>query len=219
MTINPLLFIPSPRDIPEVIESWDTIRHDRLIIKRKLEPRAYREGRDFFLEHKEYTHLVICPDDLVLNSSGFNILMDDIKEHNYATISGIANIDETSLNVKCCQPTGSLEGDKPPSDNWYRTDRTPYLPTEPIFEAGHSGFACQFISRRLMQNLSFTGIKDGGFMDWKMSKECKDLKIPIMIDRRAEFYHMRNAQYKELHAWIDSKHVPDEGQLIHQKYY
>jgi hypothetical protein len=169
------------------------------------------------MQHKEYTHLVICPDDLVLNLEGINVLIDDIKASNYPALSGIANIDESNMVTKCCQPAGiPYDSDSPPCDQWYKENT---LPDEDIFEVGHSGFACQFVSRTLMEEVSFTGIKDGGFMDWKFSKECHEMKTPIMVDKRAEFYHMRTAQYAELHEWLDAPHRWDEGTTVYRRFY
>jgi len=63
--LKPLLFLPSPRDIPEVKESVDKLKIDKLWIKYHHQEEAYVIARDWFLRHYEYTHLVIHPDDLL----------------------------------------------------------------------------------------------------------------------------------------------------------
>jgi len=59
------LFIPSPRDIPEVKESIDKLKIDKYWVKYYPQEEAYQTARNFFLYNYEYTHLVIHPDDLL----------------------------------------------------------------------------------------------------------------------------------------------------------
>ena len=64
--VKPLIFIPSVRDLPEVKEAVDKLPYDKLWVKYMKQGQAYVTGRNFFLSHPEYTHLVINPDDLIV---------------------------------------------------------------------------------------------------------------------------------------------------------
>ena len=84
--MNPLIFIPSPRDLEEFKEATSKIKGDKLWLKYHNEDDAYRLGRDWFLQHTQYTHFVILPDDLIVTQEHFDRLSEDAKE--YDVISG-----------------------------------------------------------------------------------------------------------------------------------
>ena len=66
--VNLLLFRGSPRSNIENVEMWNGILPcDKLIIRFVSEFKAYKKAREFFIEHKEYTHLVIATDDIVVH--------------------------------------------------------------------------------------------------------------------------------------------------------
>ena len=197
--INPLLFCPSPRSIPEVIQAWEVIPYDKLIVKNKPEDIAYKEGRKYFLENEQYTHLIICPDDLVLYYNSFFTLLFDVLDYGYSNLSGISNIDESQLDVYCCKPLG-VDPTKKSKGSFYTKDT---IPEDNIFEVGFTGFSCQFIDRELMEDLTFTGgcNNGSGCMDLQFTKECINLAVPQLVDKRAIFYHMRMAEYHQVRAW------------------
>jgi len=208
-SIKPLLFCPSPRNIPEVIQSWKAIPYDKFIVKNKLEHIAYKEGRDFFLENEKYTHLIICPDDLVLYYNSFYTMLFTVMDYDYSNLSGIANIDESQPDVYCCKPL-DVDPTQKTKGSFYTKET---IPQENIFEVGFTGFVCQFIERELMEDLTFTGGCSGGqgCMDLQFTNECKNLGVPQLVDKRATFYHMRMAQYDKLKAWKNGPHEDGEG--------
>lgn len=161
----------------------------------RLEVDAYQTLRNYFLEHKEYTHLVICPDDLVIDYDSFMILKRDVEEYDFSNLAGIANIDESQPNVYCCKPLG-IDITQNSKGSFYTKDTIP----EEVFEAGFTGFACQWINRELMEKLSFTGgCNNGeGCMDFKFTEEIGE---PQMVEPRAFFYHMRCAQIEQVKKW------------------
>lgn len=75
--MKPLIFIPSPRDLPEFIEATTKIKYDKLWSKYYNEDDAYRLGRYWFSEHPEYTHFVVLPDDLIVTNDDIEQLMND----------------------------------------------------------------------------------------------------------------------------------------------
>ena len=194
--MNPLLFIPSPRDIPAVKKLWRLLPYDKFIVKYKPQIEAYREAKKFFLTHKEYTHIVLCPDDLEIDPIGLNMLLEDA--NSYEIISGYCNLDESHPDIFALQPTGiDYSPDKPRCNYgaWYMKNKNPKLPTDSrYFAVGHSGCACCVISRRLFKQLSFHGANGTGWYDWQISKDCYSLGVPLMIDLGVFFWHRRSEQ-------------------------
>ncbi len=184
--MNPLLFMPSPRDIPQVKKLWSEIKYDKLIIKYKPELTAYNEAQKFFLEHTEYTHIIICPDDIEISKDNIQILIDDVDNYGFKTISGYMNVDESNMNTYAmqnnCDFTKEITVGK---GSWIEE-----LPKETIFRVDHSGFQCQIINRYIMQIINF----EDSYLDWQISRLCKELKIPIFIDQRVKLYHRRMEQ-------------------------
>jgi len=189
---NPLIGIPSPRDIPQVKKLWHTLPYDKFIVKYKTQIEAYQEIKEYFLTH-DYTHLILCPDDLEVTPEAIEKLSDSATR--YETISGICNIDESQPDVYNIQPKGcSFERNKPDTTKavWYSSLT---LPKEDIIEVGYSGFACQVISKDLMKKVSFLGAREGiGYFDWQFSKECHNLGVPLMVDIGVKLWHRRTEQ-------------------------
>jgi hypothetical protein len=106
MKINPLVCSPSPRDLPEFYHFFNKItRFDKYQVKYYYEINAYTNIRDYFLAHEEYTHLVLYPDDLLATNDDFDILIKDIEEYDYPTISGICNLTYIQMDLISACPT------------------------------------------------------------------------------------------------------------------
>lgn len=189
-----LLFMPSPRDIPQVKKSWADLPFDKYIVKYTPEPEAYSTLREFFLEHKEYSHFAVCPDDLELNKDMVVGLWDAINKYDYPVLSGYSNIDETQPNVYCIMDN-MADTESPPARGGSFFERN-QLPEGRFFKVKHSGFGCQIIRRDVLEKVSWTGAcnQGRGNFDWQFSKECYKLGIPIMIDSNALFYHRRRQE-------------------------
>jgi hypothetical protein len=204
MQINPLLFCPSPRDIPHVKKLWSQLPYDKFIVKYTPQYEAYQQAKQFFTDHKEYTHLVVCPDDLEIPPKMIAILIEDIKEKGYDTISGYCNIDESQPDTYAVHPLGiDITAPNPPVTygSYYMKDVKPVFPTDnDILQVTCSGTACQFISRELFEKISWKGATNGGKgnFDWQLSKDCFKLGIPLYIDTRVLLYHRRLEQYKRI---------------------
>lgn len=99
--INLLIINPSPRHI-KLFESKLKILNTKFDIFREKynfnEVDAYKECRDFFLSHPEYTHMAILPDDLLVDIKHVDKLLDDLKEYDYEVLSGICNFALSSKN-------------------------------------------------------------------------------------------------------------------------
>jgi hypothetical protein len=95
--LNPLIKIPSPRDLPTIKEALDKItEYDKLWVKYSPEHITYPIIRNEFLKHpNNYTHLVICPDDLLIDDpKKLYMLLEDSQElGNQTIVSGYCNVD------------------------------------------------------------------------------------------------------------------------------
>ena len=183
--------MPSPRDIPKVKQAWSKLPYDKFIVKYKNQKEAYAEGREFFLSHEEYTHIVICADDLVIKPEDLETLL----KHVEIQLDGLCLLDETS-NAYACQPLGcDLSGNQPQMGYgcWFMKGT---IPANTFLEVGHSGAVCRVIERELFKKLTFTGgNKDkSGWFDFGMSKEMKSMGIAIRVDTSIIMEHLRTAQ-------------------------
>lgn len=91
---NILLSSPSPRKIKPFEQKLKLLnqKYDYFTVKFDFdEINAYRTIRNFFLSHKEYTHLAIIPDDLLVNVAHIDKLVDDLTKNDYPVLSGISN--------------------------------------------------------------------------------------------------------------------------------
>jgi len=166
------------------------------------------------LTHDEYTHFILCPDDLEVNPTNLEILLNDVKCRDIETISGICNIDESQPHTYAIHPLGvDLTSEKPPVTygSYYMRDKKPILPDTVFLEVGASGFACQVISRGLMEKLSWIGANNGGTgnFDWQFSKDCHKLGIPIMADLRVKLWHRRQEQWDRVQEFKTNPIKPE----------
>jgi hypothetical protein len=181
MTIKPLICSPSPRDIPEVRAAWDTIHCDRYLAKYFDEKQAYEILRDYFLDNKEYTHMVICPDDLVVTKEVFDTLMKNVTMFDFPVLAGICNLDWQQMDTySCCQQVSGFQ---------FFKDKD--LHGE-IIRVGHEAFACSWIRRDVIEQIELNGVNEGHHFDWAFSLECAKRMVPIHVDTSAKMLHLKN---------------------------
>ncbi len=191
-----LLGMPSPRNIKIVNDNWEKINEDQIIVKHYREWSAYQEIRNYFLEHKEYTHLAICPDDLIITQKDIDILKNDLLEFDYPVLCGISNVNmnETEMIVVIIDSIPTLEK----STRSFNFDHFEDL-KEDITQVLHAGFPLQIIKRSIVNMIDFDSdskLNGGdpdiiGNLDLIFSHRCKELNIPIHCDRRARMIHLR----------------------------
>jgi hypothetical protein len=84
---NILHTIPSPRaNIGEVQRYQGILPFDKFIPYFMWEPGAYHVIREFFLEHTEYTHLMIGTDDIIVRPYHCLRIYKDLLEYDYPVI-------------------------------------------------------------------------------------------------------------------------------------
>jgi hypothetical protein len=169
--MNPIIFIPSPRDRPEFLEATAKINCDKLWIKYYNQDDAYRIAREWFLTNKQYTHLVILPDDLIVTQNDFDVLCEDA--NNFNVVSGwcrntIRLIEdwkgppETEETADSNISINSLPPDPPYTSTYNRYHFTSIKEIQEKISYGitfvrvkFSGFPLQFISRVVVEQVPF----------------------------------------------------------------
>jgi len=176
---KPLLCSPSPRNIPEVLEAHRRLPYDKLYAKYFIEGDAYWHLRNFFLKSKEYTHMILIPDDLVVLPQDMEQLWYDLQEYDYPILSGMCNVDlDTmrdyfSITENLPHPVRPLKKVDDPERRrwwgwrWYAWFNSEMIKKEqirqaamtgyrhPIFRVMHSGFALQCLRRDVVEKISF----------------------------------------------------------------
>ena len=195
---NPLIFVPSPRNIQKFNESTANIKADKLWIKFYPEEHAYQVARDYFLEHNQYTHLVVLPDDLLITPTDFYTLRDDAET--YDVISGwCRNTIRLTPYWKGEQETEDMAESNisfhlppnPPAQGTYGRYRFISIPfidvlketNQNIVEVKYAGFPLTFISRNIVEQVPFRRqdcCVDSCFaidLDKKGIKQYSDLRV------------------------------------------
>lgn len=193
-----LLAMPSPRDIDDVIRAWENLPDDQLHVKYFKEWSAYQQIRNFFLDHIEYTHLAICPDDLVITPKDLDYLKDDIEKFDFPVVSGMSNVNMDKpdlMNVMIGSiPAKMAQNRTPFAWNKFRDFKQDL--TKVLF----SGFPLMIIRRDIVEKIDFDSESklDGfdpdqvGNLDIHFCWRCYENNIPIWVDRRARMIHLRN---------------------------
>jgi len=90
--IKPLLCYFQAADYPEILAELDKMPCDKLILKYMPYPRPHDYAREFFIEHTEYTHIIIHPQDLVVKLEHYKKLVADLEKYNFPSLAGVCNV-------------------------------------------------------------------------------------------------------------------------------
>lgn len=204
ININPLFGMPSPRynrpALQCVRDQWQLIPHDKYIVTHKAEIPALNEIREYFLQHEEYTHLVICPDDLIITPHVVSKLINDIRAKDYQVISGTCNLhfDETQglegiTNLAICKDRLSVTNIENLKHLWMKLEEA-ITYTEPT-QCHFNGLACCFIRRDVIEDIEFDGIGDNTNekcgSDVVLGWDCEELGITMYVDTHAFMWHLK----------------------------
>lgn len=206
MTINPLIFIPSPRDLPVFLEATAKINCDKLWLKYYNQEDAYRMARDWFLPNKQYTHLVILPDDLIITQENFDILSKGAEI--FDTISGWCRNTirftefwkgdpETEEQADSSFSTSSLPPDPPYTGTYEGYHFTSLKTVQELIDFGvtyigvkFSGFPLQFMSRKIVEQIPFrTSL--GCCVDSCLALDLDKLGFKQFVDVRVRTTHIQ----------------------------
>ena len=166
--IRPLIFIPSPREVEQFKQATSKLPYDKLWVKNLPEINAYYQGRKYFLDHEEYTHLIILPDDLIVTPQDIEKLLQ--------------NADMIEVLSGYCENTirqmWNYEG---PPEEQPDSNISLILPPSPPMSGTYSAY--DFMSLRFIDCLNKTGehiikIRYSGFAPTIISRAVIE-KIPF----------------------------------------
>jgi hypothetical protein len=174
---------------------------DKLLVKYHTHEEAYQIIRNFFLEHNEYTHLLIYAEDVLATPDVVKLLIMDARLLNYPVVTGWLNYDFKRNWVAIS--TKDLSKTKVAIAEHYDFLK----PTDMLFYDNHlmevtfTGMPLTLIRRDVVEKVTFkpymyvydkilgTYMKRGTMFDLQFCLECKQLGIPIMLDKRVFAVH------------------------------
>jgi hypothetical protein len=223
---NLLIGIPSPRDIPEFLEATAKLPYDRYWAKYYTEYPAFSKITDFFLEHKEYSHLAILCDDLIVKPIHAEQLFTLAVDYGYPAIGGVCNVGREAEWDECYNI--SLSHLTNPQRVYRRYEFIKIAEAEeqikkcPIVQTRFQGFPFTIIRRDIVERFPF---KTDGFYNEKPGRGCctdtvfcwetAHAGVPMWADLRVVMYHLPNSRYltnavgqKEAHCYLEKAIVP-----------
>jgi hypothetical protein len=201
MKINPLVCCLQPRDIPEFIKAVNTQLEfvDKYWIRYHEQPAAYKAMYNFFIEHTEYSHLVILPDDLIPTREGYARLFRDLVQFDYLVISGYCNLDTKDnahlSNISLDHLPPRNPAGKTYDDYHFNTiaelEELRDKWNNRILEVKYAGFPMTIIHRYVfMQGINFR-YDNGCCPDVLFGLDIADRNIPQFVDLRVKLKHLK----------------------------
>lgn len=210
--IKLLILNPSPRKIKIFQVKLDKInkKYDVIRIKNDFdEKHAYNSGRKFFLEHTEYTHLAILPDDLLCEPEDIDKLVQDLEEFDYPVLSGICNF--AMSTPKFFNNMSAIEYTKYDAvDEISRTGRFNYfqqimsrarykelkeqMKDKPnrIIRVALANFPFTIARRDVIEKFEFGSNLMG--VDTVFAQDCINNSIPMYVDLDVEMWHVKGIE-------------------------
>lgn len=213
--IEPLLFCPSIREIPDFYQRFNAVtKYDKYFV-RYIRPEidAYVAGREAFLSSdRKYTHYVICPDDLLFMEADVDRLVKDIEYFQSigkkdAIISGFCNVDTTEqkhlANITFHRVSVRRIGR---TYNFLKLDEVRKIRTElkdnkqePFIRVFFAGFPLMAIPRKVIEQVSFKNDSKTGYerrgccLDVMFCCDANSAGFEIWVDLELDLYHKKIA--------------------------
>lgn len=195
--VHPLFAIMSPRDIKFVKEGLDKIDYiDKIFVKYFNAVDALKKMYEYFLAHKEYTHIIIHSDDAVPNYEYIAMLIADVKKYRFKSLSGIVLMDyftqdnRVSVTIKPVYGLHYLVRDS------YACIPYEFINLKGIIRVWFQGFALTMLSRDVVEQvakLMWTIPEHTAYdlpYDVILAVICHDyLHISQHVDLRAWYWH------------------------------
>lgn len=215
-----LIAVLSPRDMPNFTLAINKINHDKIWVKYTgYNKDPYGQWLQFFHDNPEYTHVAICPDDLIIHPFGVSQLWETAKTGK--VVSAVCNVDKktfdcpyrTSWDIAASKnlPTLKLPRDY---DWWTWGELQRAAGDNDLYQVKHTGAAFLILPRDIVEKLHFKG--DLGYVetnkpsayDVGISNDLNNLGIPQYLHVKVFFAHFRYGSEimnnkKEPCLWID----------------
>jgi hypothetical protein len=230
--VNLLIVNPSPRKIKWFEHKLKILNTKYDIFREKDnldEVNAYKECRDFFLEHTEYTHMAILPDDLLVDLKHVDKLVADLEEFDYDVLSGICNFAAESKNMfnrMTCIPysdyvavgqlakTGRFDFFKQTMtrDDYNKLKEDMAKKPNRIIRVALSNFPFTVIKRHVVEKIEF-GMNLMG-VDTVFFQSCINKGIATYADLDVQMLHLKNIEES---SDMQTMILPAFEQNIHTK--
>lgn len=198
--IKPLLFYMQAANYPDIIEELNKIPCDKFITRYYAYPHPHNLAKKFFLEHEEYTHLIVHPQDLLVKKENFDKLIKEVEKNDYPVLSGVCNIEagnnHNAHKWGICKECPSRDFSK----RFYN-----FIPITDekmgIMRVGFQGMVFCCIKRNIIERTLINGepVFEGRVHchgnappDLNFCLNCKELGIPIHADLDNRMYHYAN---------------------------
>jgi len=197
MSLNTLALTCSARNLP-ICEFWRdrNKEYDHLTVKHYPLTDALNLGRNFFLKHKEYTHLLIWAEDVIANTEHVQLLEEDYITYKYQVISGYSTISFTDESLNITQKDLSREYIYTREQyNLFRMSQVIYKTIEyPIIKVFFQGHSLSLIERSVVEKIPFKGYKIVNNMevmqDLQFAIDLHKNNIPQYVDLRVYVPHL-----------------------------
>lgn len=208
--VNLLIINPSPRKIKPFEVKLQILNRKFDILREKYnfdEVDAYNKCRDYFLQHPEYTHLAIIPDDLLVDIKHVDTLLKDIDKKDYPVISGFCNFMCTTkkfLDVIACIPYKNLNALR----DMTRTGRYDFRnhimhredlnkmkeenKNDRVIQVIWSAFPLTIIRRDVVEKIPFSTNQMG--VDTHFFQQCLQNQIKTYADLDVELFHLKGIE-------------------------
>ena len=196
--VNLLLCRGSPRSNIENVELWnDKQPCDVLCIRYTLEWEAYQQMRRYFLDHPQYTHMVLATDDIVVRPDHIKALQADLEEMNYEVLSGMMNVEQSDTeNMNISHKLSTKQRDTR-HQVWIKKSDI----TSKYVHVEFAGFALTAIRRDIIEEYDFPADKifqgfpphRGASLDFVFGWWCKEHHIPQIVNSKIIMKHLRQS--------------------------
>ena len=203
--MNPLIVYWTDRDLYAVRQELARIGYiDQLHINYFDYPYPHRIAENYFKAHKEYTHLFLIPNDLVVKSENVSKLIRLIEKHDFEVCCGVCNVD-LDRNWDYWNVTSNLPDLSYDTRiyKWISKMRYP----EMIIQVPFAGFPLMSVRRDVLDKTRLNWLSPqmkgknkaiweerGGYSnDLAFAYNLKELGIKINCDTSNQILHLRFA--------------------------
>ena len=209
MSINPLLCIMAPREIPDAVAAFRQLPIRRIWLQRYTEWQLVDVVRSVVEDDGiPFTHLIMCADDVVVQPQALAAVLE-LAAAGHPVVTGWCRLDSTHPLVNITD--GPLHGDVPTAGAYrFRRFRDVVEYPEPVVPTGFAGFALTCMSRDLWRQFPFGaygGPSSSWSSDFHLSARLRDAGIPIVAAREGYVEHLKE-------RWGELDRAPQARLLI-----
>jgi len=191
-------------DYPEIEKDLMKIPADKFITNYMPYPHPHNLAYAFFVQHKEYTHLIVQPQDLHATKEDFTSLIKTVKDTGYDIVSCVCNVEREGHPAfhkwAICKEIPNIDKNK----RYYK-----WVPESKkklgLMQVEFQGMVFCCISRRIVEKIDlktgtpfFKGTIHKGTGDFLAAPDltfchcCKNAGVPIWANTDIRLKHYSN---------------------------